>query len=96
MLVDFSSHLMLPPFNFELISDYICCAIRNPNAEPLYHMEAGPVYLTNHGIPEVYRVHVRGRSPAFHALSANFENPPPVVIKVYPTPVSYSSTYYKF
>ena len=54
MLADFSSHiLLLPPLNFELISDYICCVIRNPNAEPLYPMEAGPVYLTNHSVPEV-------------------------------------------
>ena len=54
MLAYFSSHiLLLPPLNFELISDYICCVIRNPNAEPLYQMEAGPVYLTNHSVPEV-------------------------------------------
>ncbi|KAF9665095.1 hypothetical protein SADUNF_Sadunf16G0086600 [Salix dunnii] len=34
------------------------------------------------------RVRVRGRSLAFHALSGNFENAPPVVRKVYPTSVS--------
>lgn len=42
------------------------------------------------------RVRVRGRSPAFNALAANFENPnarnlstpPPVVRKIYPKSVS--------
>lgn len=42
------------------------------------------------------RVRVRGRSPAFNALAANFENPnarnlstpPPVVRKIYPKSVT--------
>lgn len=46
------------------------------------------------------RVRVRGRSPAFNALAANFENPnarnlstpPPMVRKLYPKSVTPDST----